>query len=131
MLFQFSSEVTGLARYVEKTDVEFSFDTPRAISVRLGKSYPDGLKPRERGDAACTSTTTVEPPDAKIADELKAGWILKVVDGKIESGDPTTEFIDGVFRDLRAAMVSTVTLFRWRQGVPDGPPDPCHSLKSA
>jgi hypothetical protein len=130
MLFQFSSEVTGLARYVEESDVEFGFDSPRVMSVRLSKGYPDGLKPREPGDAVCTSVTTVEPLDAKIGSELRAGWVLPVVDGKIEAGDPTTQFIDGVLGDLRAVMVSAVTLFRWRQGVSEGPPDPCHSLKA-
>jgi hypothetical protein len=131
MFFQFSSEVTGLAQYAEKTDVEFSFDSPRVISVRLSKGYPDGLKPHNPGDAVCTSTTTVEPPDVKIADELTAGWVLPVVDGKIKVGDPTTEFIDGVLGDPRAAMISTVALFRWRQGVAEGPPDPCHTLKAS
>ena len=55
MFFQFSSEVTGLARYAEKSDVEFGFDSPRVISVRLSKGYPDGLKPHESADAVCTS----------------------------------------------------------------------------
>jgi hypothetical protein len=130
MFFQFSSEVTGLATYAEKSEVEFSFDSPREISVRLSKGYPDGLKPRESADAVCTSTATVEPPDGKIADELKAGWVLPVVDGKVKVGDSTTEFIDGVLGQLRAAMISTATLFRWRQGVAEGPPDPCHTLKA-
>ena len=131
MFFRFSCEVTGLARYAEKSDVEFSFDSPRAISVRLSKAYPDGVKPREPGDAVCTSIATVEPPDAKIADELKAGWVLPVVDGKVKVGDPTTEFMDGVLGDLRAAITSTAILFRWRQGVAEGPPDPCHTLKAS
>jgi hypothetical protein len=130
MYFRFSSEVTGVARYVEKGDVEFSFDRPTVISVRLNKYYPDGLKPREPADAVCTSTATAEPPDAKIAAGLEAGWTLPVIDGKIQEGDPATDFIDGVLRELRAAMVSAVTLFRWRQGVPDGPSDPCHTLKA-
>jgi hypothetical protein len=129
--FQFSSEVAGLARYAEKGDIEFNFDSPRVMSVRLSKGYPNGSKPREAGDAVCTSTTTVEPPDGKIADELKAGWLLPVVDGKIQAGDPTTLFIDSVIGDLRAAMTSTATLFRWRQGVAEGPPDPCHTLKAS
>jgi hypothetical protein len=131
MFFRFSSEVTGLARYADKTDVEFSFDSPRPISVRLSKAYPDGIQPREPADAICTSTATVEPPDGKIADELKAGWVLPVVDGKIKVGDPTTEFIDTVLGDLRAAMTSTAILFRWRQGMADGPPNPCHTLKAS
>jgi hypothetical protein len=130
MFFQFSSEVTGLAGCLGKGDaLEFCFDSPKVISVRLSKSYPDGLKPREPSDAVCTSTTQAEPSDAKIAAELKAGWKLPVVGGKVTEGDPTTEFIDSVFADLRALMLSTVTLFRWRQGIADGPPDPCHTLR--
>ncbi len=129
MFFQFSSEVTGLAGHLGKGEaLEFCFDTPKAISVRLSKSYPDGRKPRESVDAVCTSTTNFEPPDAKIAAELKAGWKLPVVDGKVKEGDPTTEFVDGVFAELRTLMLSSVTLFRWRQGIADGPPDPCHTL---
>jgi hypothetical protein len=27
-------------------------------------------------------------------------------------------------------MVSTITLFRWRQGIAEGPPDPCHALRA-
>jgi hypothetical protein len=130
MIFQFMSEVSGMAGYVGSSDIEFLFDAPRAISVRLAKSYPDGSKPREAGDAVSTSTTSVEPADAKIAGELNAGWVLPVVDGKIKEGDPTTEFIDAVIGDLRTVMMSTVALFRWRQGLPEGPPVPCHTLKA-
>lgn len=129
MFFQFSSEVTGLAGHLGKGEaLEFCFDTPKAISVRLSKSYPDGRKPREAADAVCTSTTNFELPDAKIAAELKAGWTLPVVDGKIKEGDPATEFIDGVFAELRTLMLSAVMIFRWRKGIVDGPPDPCHTL---
>jgi len=129
MVVEFSSEVTGLAGNLGRGDVlEFRFDSPRVISVRLGKSYPDGRKPREASDAVCTNTTTVEPPDPKIAAELKSGWVLPVVAGKVKVGDPTTEFIDSVFAELRSLMKSTVTLFRWRQGIAEGPPDPCHTL---
>jgi hypothetical protein len=131
MFFNFSSEVTGLAGHLGKRDaLEFVFDRPRAITVRLSKSYPEGLKPREPLDAVCTSMTTAKPPDAKIAAELKAGWALPGVDGKIKEGDPTLEFIDSVFAELRALMASTVTLFRWRQGIAEGQPDPCHNLKA-
>jgi hypothetical protein len=131
MFFQFSSEVTGLAAHLREGDaLEFCFDSPRVISVRLSKSYLDGLKPREPSDAVCTSTTTAEPPETKIAAELKAGWALPVVGGKIQEGDPTTKFIDSVFAELQTRMLSTVTLFRWRQGIAEGPPDPCHTLRS-
>ncbi len=131
MFFQFTSEVTGLASHLGKSDaLEFCFDRPRVVSVRLSKTYPDGLKPREPSDAICTSTTTAEPSDAKIKAELKAGWVVPVVEGKIKEGDPTLEFIDRVLADLRALMMSTVTLFRWRQGLAEGPPDPCHTLKA-
>ena len=130
MFFQFSSEVTGLAGNLGKADaLEFCFDRPRVISVRLSKSYPDGLKPQNPSDAVCASTTTAEPPDAKIAAELKAGWAPPVVGGKIKEGDPTLEFVDSVFAELRALMVSTVNVFRWRQGITEGPPDPCHTLR--
>ena len=110
MFFQFSSGVTGLARYAEKSDVEFSFDSPRAITVRMSKGYPDGVKPNEAADAGGPSTAVVAPPEAKTAGERKAGGVLPVVDGKVKVGDPTTEFIDGVFDQLRAAMISTATL---------------------
>jgi hypothetical protein len=131
MVFQFSSEVTGLAAHLGKGDsLEFCFDSPRVISVRLSKSYPDGLKPREPLDAVCTGTTTVEPSDATIAAELKAGWSPPVVEGKIKEGDPTLEFVDSVLAQLQAIMMSTVTLFRWRQGIAEGPPDPCHTLRA-
>jgi hypothetical protein len=47
MFFQFTSEVTGLAAHLGKSDaLEFCFDSPRVVSVRLSMSYPDGLKPK-------------------------------------------------------------------------------------
>lgn len=130
MLFEFSSEVTGLATYVGKGDaLEFRFDSPRVITVRLSKDYADGLKPRESSDAVCTGTTGADPPDSEIEAALKAGWRLPVVEGKILDGDPTTKFIDGVFADLRSKIIETATLFRWRYGIAEGPPDPCHTSK--
>jgi hypothetical protein len=127
MFFQFSSEVAGLAAHVGKDDaLEFCFDGPTMISVRLSKNYPDGLKPRDPLDAVCTSTTTVEPPDAKIAAELKEGWAPPVVNGKVKQEDATLEFVDGVLARLEKLMKLTVTLFRWRQGIAEGPPNPCN-----
>src|ERR1022692_3036471 len=35
-----------------------------------------------------------------------------------------------VLADLRALIMSTVRLFRWRHGIAEGPPDPCHTLKA-
>jgi hypothetical protein len=66
----------------------------------------------------------------KLRPELKAGWAPPVVGGKIVEGDPTLEFVDSVFAQLRTLMVSAVTLFRWRQGITEGPPDPCHTLRA-
>jgi hypothetical protein len=130
MFFRFSSEVTGLAGHIGNGDaLEFNFDGPRAATVRLSKTYPDGVKPREQLDAVCVSTTTAEAPNGKIATELQSGWTLPVVEGKVKTEDATLQFVDGVFAELRALMLSVVTLFRWRQGIADGPSDPCHSLK--
>ncbi len=74
MFFQFTSEVTALAAHLGKGDaLKFCFDRPRVVSVRLSKTYPDGLNPHVPSDAVCTGTTTADPADAKITAELKAG----------------------------------------------------------
>jgi hypothetical protein len=131
VFFKFSSEVTGIAAHLGKGGpLEFRFDSPKVISVCLGHSYPDGAKPRESSDAVCISTTAAEPPSREIAERLKVGWTLPVVDGKIQEGDPATEFLDMVFGELPARMESTVSLFRWRQGIAEGPPDPCHTMRA-
>jgi hypothetical protein len=131
MFFRFTSEVSGLAAHLGKGDaLEFCFDRPRVVSVRLSKSYPDGLKPHVPSDAVCTSTSTADPADAKIAAELKAGWVVPVVEGKVKEDDATLQFVGSVLADLRALMMSTVGLFRWRHGIAEGPPDPCHTLKA-
>jgi hypothetical protein len=130
MLFRYSSEVIMLAGHFGKHEsFEFCFDSPRPISVLFAKSYPDGGKPRESGDAVCTSTTTTDPPNAEIAARLKDGWVLPIVDGKVQKDDPTVEFIDSVFAQLRLLMLSTISAFRWRQGIAEGPPDPCRNRR--
>ena len=53
-----------------------------------------------------------------------------MVEGKVKEDDATLQFVDCVLADLRALMMSTVRLFRWRHGIAEGPPDPCHTLKA-
>ncbi len=60
----------------------------------------------------------------------KLAWVVPVVEGKVKQDDATLQFVDSVLADLRALMMSTVGLFRWRHGIAEGPPEPCHTLKA-
>src|SRR5882724_4834683 len=126
-LFRCIFEVKGLEnRLAEADGLEFHFDDPRSIVIRLSKNYPDGSKPSDPADMVGTSTTSAEISDARLASELIAG-LSGSLDGRwanLKGADPSTVvFLDGMVNEVQAVMIATITLLRWRDGLPEGPPE--------
>jgi hypothetical protein len=83
--FRCTYEVAELGRPLRDTDeLEFRFDKPRSLVVRLGKAYPDQRNPVDTTNAVCTSGLSEEVIDEKMIAELTRtcpppanGWITK------------------------------------------------------
>jgi hypothetical protein len=134
MYFRCSCEIKGLENHLREADgLEFRFDAPRSILVRLSLTYPDNSKPSALSDMVCTGTTTAEPSDAKVASELMATLSTAAVDGRwanLKEADPrTVEFVHGMVDELQKVMTSTVALLRWRDGLAEGPLDLYHNSR--
>jgi hypothetical protein len=133
MLFRCTFEVKGLAnRLAEAEGLEFRFENPRSIVIRLSKNYPDNSKPTDPSDMVGISTTSAEITDTKIASELVAG-LSASLDGRwanLKGADPSTvAFLQGTVDELQAVMSSTIAHVRWRDGLAEGPPEAYHNSK--
>ncbi len=128
MLFKYSYEISGLRSHLPETeDLEFRFDKPRLVIVRLTRGHPDSKNSSEPLGAMCLAETAQEPADGKIASDLDSG-LAGPSEGKwplLKEATPSTiEFIDGIFRVLKDLIERTVAVFRWREGLPEGPHNP-------
>lgn len=132
MHFRCSCEVVGLAGYLKgANELEFRFNTPRSIIVRLSTNYPDELKPKDPSALVCTSTTTADAPIGEITSQLKAA--ISTADGRWANrkgvAPSTLAFFDSVTGELQRVMASTVAVLRWREGLAEAPPDPCFNRR--
>jgi hypothetical protein len=137
--FKCSYEVLGLGDRLPETDeLEFHFDKPRPIIVRLNKAYWDGQKPTEAGSAICTADTTEETVDEEMLSEINMSFstclnLSTSLVGKwanLKGRDPrSVGFLHGILDELYSSMIPTVTIFRWRCGLAEVPPDPIRNLR--
>ena len=99
--FRCSCEVAELGRYLRDVELEFPFDTPEPSLARLSRSNWNGQKPDDPASAICTAETTRE------------------------ATHETEEFLRDTMGALYANVLTpTVTIFRWRCGLAEGPPSP-------
>jgi hypothetical protein len=133
MLFRCTFEVKGLAnRLAEAEGLEFRFENPRSIVIRLSKNYPDDSKASEPSDMVGICSTSAEITDTTIASELAAG-LSDSLDGRwanLKGADPSTgAFLHSMVDELNAVMSSTIALLRWRDGLAEGPPEAYHNSR--
>jgi hypothetical protein len=104
--FRCSYEIAEIGPVLrDAKELEFSIDRPRLSVVRLSMTDWDGQKAMDGSSAVCTGETA--------ADEV----------------DETVEFCKDVVDELYSSMVSIVTIFIWRCGLTDGPPNPGHNSR--
>lgn len=125
--FRCSYEVVQLGHFYQPDGLEFRFDDPRPKVVRLIKSHWDSQKPADSTSAVCVGETEEETVDEKMASEISLAFSTSS-EGELitpKQLDPrTVEFLDGALDGLFKAMVSTISIFRWRCGLAEGPPNP-------
>jgi hypothetical protein len=128
MLFKYSYEIEALARHLpDEEALEFRWETPRQVVIRLFRKHPDGQKLADASSALCVAETSEEPTNTEIASELNAA-VAGSLDGKWammkDVSPPTMEFVDSILGDLQKLIRRTVSVFRWREGLAEGPHNP-------
>jgi hypothetical protein len=132
--FKFSSEIFELRRHLPDTpDIKLHFNAPVAAMVQISKNYTDGKEPTDASSAVCVSTTKGEIEDERCAAEIQAALSTSLA-GRwanfraIESSRMPTVYasIDRFFSPLITLTESTISILRWRCGLPEGPADPFH-----
>jgi len=135
MLFRYSYEIAGLRTHVpEGRGLEFRFDAAKSIVISLARDYSDGQNPLDPSSAICVGEVIEEPTNAGIASDLNAG-LAAPLDGTWsllrDAAPSTVDFLDGIFGELQPLMRQTVGIFRWREGLAEGPHDPCRNPRGS
>ncbi len=128
MFLKYSCEVAELGRHLpEVGHIEFRFSAPRALVIRLARECPDGQKLPNSSSASCVAETAEQATDTKIIADLDSALAVSPDNSWVSLKDaspPTVEFLDDIFMELHRLIVRTVTVFRWREGLPEGPHNP-------
>lgn len=126
--FRCSYEVTELGRHLRESDkLKFSFDIPGPRVVYLGKTYRDGRKPADWASAVCEGEADEEMIDETMASEFNQISSASTEDKFVTPNQLSPHalaFFDGILGKLSKQMNSTVSIFRWRYGLPEGPLNP-------
>jgi len=103
-------------------DFRFDFNKPRRAVVRFTR---DNLHPNA---AVCTATCITEIPAtmaAKLATPFKDDVAAL---GSLSTGELAV--LDDILKDLRSLLKSTIDVFRWRQGLAEGPMNAAQNVEA-
>jgi hypothetical protein len=137
MFYMVSLEVLGLRIHLKKDEeIEYLFNAPRSVAIRVSKKYPNGNEPSEDSSAIVIGTTQVQAEDNHAASILETA-LSTALDGawanfKGIASDQMSdiyEMIDPVFGSMQKAMRATVSILRWREGLMEGPVSPFRSMR--
>jgi hypothetical protein len=117
MFFKYSYEVLGLRTHVpDGAGLEFRFDKPNSVIVRLTRDYQSGRAAVDPSSATCVAETMEQPTDTTIASELDLG-LASSLEGQwavLKNASPSTvKFLDDILGELKRIIVATVSVFRW------------------
>jgi hypothetical protein len=97
-------------------DFRFNFTRPRPVVVHFTRDD------QEPAAAVCAATCVAEI-EATIATKLAIG-----AQGSLSSSELSV--LDDILGDLRTLLRSTIDLFRWRNGLADGPTNALQNLQA-
>jgi hypothetical protein len=126
--FRVACVTQGLGWHLDQDhQFEFNFSRPRTAVVRLMRepSFPVNST---SAPAICTSACEAKIPAAvvtKLATPFKDD-----IAALASLTPPELAAIDDVIADLRFLLKSTIDVFRWRHGLPDGPADAVGPLEA-
>ena len=111
----------------------FQQPVQRWVPVLLGRHTfmkCDLLDMRISSSVICVAETKEEPNDTKIESELDSGFAGSM-DGQCAvlnyASPAAVKFLDDILGELKSMIVATVSVFRWREGLPEGPHNPYHT----
>jgi hypothetical protein len=128
MYFKYSCEIAGLRDFVKDSgNIEFRYTSPIEAVLQISGKYSNGQEPTDQFSAVCEGWTSGEINDTTVLAELNAA-LSSSVDKKwanfqeIDASRIPVIYgaVDPLFKQLRDLANSTIAVFRWRSGLPEG-----------
>jgi hypothetical protein len=121
--FRIVSVVRRLGAHLDPGhDFRFNFTRPRPVVVHFTRDDHDP-------DAAVCTVTCVAAIEATIATKLASPLKNDIAAlGSLSSSELSA--LDDIFTDLRTLLRSTIDVFRWRNGLADGPTNVAENLQA-